>query len=89
MKIFDWLDGIEVTVVAVVAILLLVFGPLFITYRFALAHRNIAALLTTALWLCCVAACIRDLRRQRLSWVSGGVLALWLVTTLGLAFIIG
>jgi hypothetical protein len=37
MKIFDWLDGIEVTVVATVAALLLVLGPLFITYRFALA----------------------------------------------------
>ena len=31
MRIFDWLDGIEVTVVVVVAALLLVLGPWFIT----------------------------------------------------------
>jgi hypothetical protein len=88
MKIFHWLEGIEVAVVGIVAALLLVFAPLFITYRFALAHRSASALLTGALWLCCVAACVRDFRRQRLSWVSGGVLALWLVTTLVLGFIV-
>lgn len=88
MKIFAWLDGIEVTIVAVVAALLLVLGPLFITYRFVLAHRHEAAVLTGALWLCCIVACIRDLRRQRLSWVSGGVLSLWLVTTLIVGFIV-
>lgn len=87
MKIFDWLDGVEVTVVAIVAALLLVLGPLFITYRFALAHRYAAVLITGALWLCCVAAFVRDFRRQRLSWVSG-VLTLWLVTTLMLGFIV-
>jgi hypothetical protein len=87
MKIFDWLDGIEVTVVAIVAALLLVLGPLFITYRFALAHRYGAAWLTGALWICCVVACVRDFRRQRLSWVSCGILALWLATTLVLGFI--
>ena len=88
LKIFDWLDGIEVTVVAIVAALLLVLGPLFISYRFALAHRHEAALLTGALWICCIAAWVRDFRRQPLSWVSGGVLALWLVTTLVLGLIV-
>jgi len=88
MKIFDWLDGIEVAIVGIVAAGLLVPGPLFITYRFALAHRHGAALLTGALWLCCVAACVRDFRRQRLSWVSGGIVVLWLVTTLVLGFIL-
>jgi hypothetical protein len=88
MKIFDWLDGIEVAVVAILAALLLVLGPLFITYRFALSHRYPAALLTGALWLCCLVACIRDFRRHRLSWVSGGALVLWLVTTLMLGFVI-
>lgn len=87
MKIFDWLDGIEVAVAAIVAALLLVFGPLFITYLFAFSHRQAAALLTGGLWLCCVAACVRDFRRQRLSWISSGVIALWLVTTIVLGFI--
>lgn len=86
MKLFNWLDGIEVTIVAILAAVLLVLGPLFIAYRFALAHRHIAALLTGALWICCVSACVRDFRRQRLSWVSGGVIALWLITTLVLGF---
>jgi hypothetical protein len=40
MKIFDWLDGIEVAIVALVAAVLLVLGPLFITYRFVLAHYH-------------------------------------------------
>jgi hypothetical protein len=86
MKVFDWLDGIEVTIVAIFAAVLLVLGPLFITYRFALAHRHIAALLTGALWICSVAACVRDFRRRQLSWISGGVLAVWLITTLVLGF---
>jgi hypothetical protein len=86
MKFFDWLDGIEVTLVAIFAALLLVIGPLFITYRFVLAHRHGAALLTGALWICCVAVCVRDFRRQRLTWLSGGVLALWIVTTLIVGF---
>jgi hypothetical protein len=88
MKLFDWLGNIEVAVVAIVAVFLLVAGPLFITYRFALAQRHAAALLTGALWLCSVAACVRDFRRQRLSWVSGSVLILWFVTTLVLGFIV-
>ena len=89
MKIFDWLDNIEVTIVAIIAALLLLVGPIFIVYRFALANRNGAAVLTGVLWLCCVAACIRDFRRQRLSWISGGVLVVWIVTTVVLGFIIG
>ena len=88
MKLFDWLDNVEVAVIAIIAAVLLILGPLFITYRFALAHRHAAALLTGALWVCCVAACVRDFRRQRLSWVSGAVLILWLVTTLVLGFIV-
>lgn len=88
MKILDWLDGFEVTVVAIVAALLLVLGPLFITYRFALAHRNSAAWLTGALWILSVAVCVRDFRRRRFSWVSGGVVAIWLVTILMLGFIV-
>lgn len=88
MKFLDWLDGIEVMVVAIVAALLLVIGPLFITYRLVLAHRHEAALLTGALWICCVAVCVRDFRRQRLTWLSGGILALWLVTTLVVGFVV-
>jgi hypothetical protein len=88
MKILDWLDSIEVTIVAILAAIMLVLGPLFITYRFALAQRYGAALLTGALWIISVAACVRDFRRQRISWISGGVLALWLVTTVVLGFVV-
>ena len=75
MKIFDWLDDIEVTIVAIVAALLLVLGPLFITHRFALVHRHGAALLTGALWICCIAASVCDFRRQWLSWVAPWLLS--------------
>ena len=88
MKLLDWLDSIEITVVAIVAALLLAVGPLFIAYRFALADRQVAALLTGALWVSCVVACVHDLRRRRFSWTSGVVLALWIVTTLVLGFIV-
>ncbi len=82
MKIFDWLDGIEIRVIGIAAAIFLVLGPVYITYRFVLIHRHGMALITGALWVCCVAACVRDFRRQRLSWISGGVLAIWLATTL-------
>jgi hypothetical protein len=87
MKFFNWLGGIEVALLALAAALLLILGPLFITYRFALADRNAAALLTGTLWLCCIVACVRDFRRHQLSWVSSGVLVLWVVTMLVLGFI--
>jgi hypothetical protein len=45
-------------------------------------------LLIGEMWICSVAACVRDFRRQRLSWVSGGVITLWIVTTLVLGFIL-
>ena len=88
MKILKWLDNIEVAVVAIASGLLLLIGPLLITYRFGLVHRYEARVLIGALWLCSVLICIRDFRRKRLSWVSGGVLALWAVTTLVLGFIV-
>ena len=88
MKLFDWLDGIEVTIVATLAAILLIIGPLFITYRFALSERYMAALLTGALWIACVAACVRDYRRQQLGWISGGFLLVWVLTTLVLGFVL-
>ena len=88
MKLFDWRDGIEVTILAILAAILLIIGPLFITYRFALAQRHMAALLTGALWIACVAACVRDFRRQQLGWISGGFLVVWILTTLVLGFVL-
>jgi hypothetical protein len=38
MRTFEWLDNIEVEVVASVAASLLIVSSLFIAYRFALAH---------------------------------------------------
>ena len=88
MKFFDWLDNIKIAVVAIVAALFLIVGPLYVLYRLALAHQHPAALLAGALWLCCLAACVRDFRRKHLSRVSGGILALWLVTIVVLGFIV-
>jgi hypothetical protein len=88
MKLIEWLDVVEITVVAIVAALLLVLGPLATVYRFALNDRHGAALFTGVLWISCIAACVLDCRHRRFSWVSGGVFTLWLVTTLVLGFIV-
>jgi hypothetical protein len=81
MKLFDWLDNLEIAVLALVAALLLLLGPWFIILRLGRAHLPGPALLTGALWLACVIVFVRDVRRTRLSWISVGVLMAWLVTT--------
>jgi hypothetical protein len=73
---------------AVITALLLISGPLFIACYFASAHRYGAAFLTGALWLLGTAVCIRDYRRKKLSWVSGGILAIGFVLVLVMALVI-
>ena len=81
-QVFDWLDGIEVAVCAFIAALLLVIGPLFVLARFILRHHYLPAAMVGLLWCGCVVACIRDLRRRSMSWVTGGLLVAWVVLTL-------
>ena len=81
-QVFDWLDGIEVTVCAFIAALLLVIGPLFVLAQFILRHHYLPAAMLGLLWCGCVVACICDLRRRSISWVTGGLLVAWVVLTL-------
>ena len=82
MRFPIWLDDVEFWILAIVAGLLLAVGPLVIAYRLVLVGSLGSALLTGAVWLTSVVACVRDFRRHRFSWISLGVLSLWLVTTL-------
>ena len=81
-ELFDWLDGIELVVCGVVAAVLLVAGPIYLAVRFIAAHHYLPALGLSLLWCGCIAACIRDLRRKSFSWLTGGLAAIWFVTTL-------
>jgi hypothetical protein len=92
-RALDWLDDIEVAVItfgaAVLAVVLLVVGPLFLTHRFVLAHHYAAAFFVGLLWISCAAGCIRDYRRRSFSWVSGGLIVIWTATALLLILILG
>ena len=73
-----WVGG--ALLAAVVA--LLVAGPIYLAVRFIAAHHYLPALGLSLLWCGCIAACIRDLRRKSFSWLTGGLAAIWFVTTL-------
>jgi len=81
-RVFDWLDGIELAAYAIVASLLLVVGPVYLVVRFIVAHRYSPGIALALLWCGCVAICIRDVRQRRFSWVTGCLVALWLITML-------
>ena len=81
-QVFDWLDGIEVAVCAFIAALLLVIGPLFVLARLIFRHHYLPAAMVGLLWGGCVVACIRDLRRRSMRWVTCGLLVAWVVLTL-------
>ena len=84
----DWLDGLEVAVFALLAGGLLLVSPLWLAWRYAHTQRYGAAFFCFLLWASCAAACARDMRQSRLSWVSGALLALWFSLTLALGFAI-
>jgi hypothetical protein len=81
-QVFGWLDGVEVVVVAIIAAALLIFGPLFLVIRFYAAHHYLHALVLGVFWCGCIAACVRDFRRKCFSWVTGSLVALWVILTL-------
>ena len=85
-RFFDRLDGLEVAVFALLAGVLLIVSPLWLTWRYAHTQRYGAAFFCFLLWASGVAACVRDLRQSRFSWVSGALLVLWFGLTLTLGF---
>jgi len=86
LNLFDWLDGIELVIVAGVAALLVVLGPLLVVYRFVFARHYVVASALMLVWSVCIAACVRDLRRQAFTWVSAIAVGVWGVTTVILGF---
>jgi hypothetical protein len=81
-KFFGWLDAIEFVVPAVLAALLLVGGPFLAIYFLFRNHNPVAAAVSASLWLFACFACVRDLRRQRLTFASGSLIVLWLILTI-------
>lgn len=63
-QVFDWLDGIEVAVCAVIAVLLLIAAPVFLVVRFVATDHYLPATALGVLWCACVATCIHDFRSQ-------------------------
>ena len=78
----ELLDGIEVAVVAVIAAVLLVLAPVVILRHLIVQGLYLLAAMLAGLWVGCVAACVRDFRRRTLGWISGGMVAAWLVVAL-------
>jgi hypothetical protein len=84
-RTYDVLDAVVLAACGFLAAVLLVGGPLFLTYSFFSEQRYLAAFLSAAIWLGFAVAGVRDLWRRRFSWASGSLLVLWfaIVLTLG------
>jgi hypothetical protein len=79
---FEGLDALEFVIPAILAGLLLIFGPLLASVYLIRKHHYIAALLSGGIWALAAIASIRDVRRRRLRWVSITLITLWIITTL-------
>lgn len=86
---FSAIDDLEFLLFGAAAAVLLVAGPWFIFVRWVTAGHYAPAIFLGLLWCGVVAACFRDLRRRRFSWVSGGITALWLLTMFLMALVAG
>jgi hypothetical protein len=81
-KFFAWVDTLEFIVPAVLAVLLLIGGPLLAIFFFLHNDHLFAAAMSAGLWILACLACVRDFRRARFSWASGSLIALWLILTI-------
>jgi membrane associated rhomboid family serine protease len=76
------LDGLEFVIPAVLAAVLLIFGPTLASVYLIRKHHYIAAVLSGSIWALAAIACVRDLRRRQFRWVSISLIVIWIVTTL-------
>ncbi|WP_395744648.1 hypothetical protein [Prosthecobacter sp.] len=81
-RLFDGLDAIELVVCGLLAAAMLVGGPIWLVADFVTQQRYFAAVVLGLLWCVCIAVGVRDLRRKRFRWVTGGLIAGWFVMTL-------
>lgn len=84
-QLFDGLDAIELVVFGCMAAVMLVGGPLWLIAGFVAKQRYLPAGVLGLLWCICIAVGVRDFRRKRLSWLTGGLSVGWFVTTLWLS----
>jgi hypothetical protein len=78
-RVLEGLNAVEFVVVVVLAALLVIAGPLVVASRFVGQGQYVVAAMLSALWIVCVGICARDIRRGTLGWISGGMVAAWVV----------
>ena len=80
--LFKRMDAIEFAIPATLAMVLILAGPpLAAAYLLHIGNYSAAAV-SGGLWLLVVLALIGDLRRGRLTWVSGSFICVWFIATM-------
>ncbi|WP_395738605.1 hypothetical protein [Prosthecobacter sp.] len=81
-RLLDGLDAIELVFYGCLAAAMFVGGPIWLVACFVVKQRYLPAVVLGLLGCVCIAIGVRDLRRKRFSWLTGGLAAGWFVTTL-------
>jgi predicted tellurium resistance membrane protein TerC len=81
-QLLDGLDAIELFVFGGMAAVMLIGGPLWLVADFVAKQRYLAAGVLGLLWIICIAVGVRDFRRKRFSWLTGGLFVGWFIATL-------
>jgi hypothetical protein len=79
---FEWLDALEFVIPAILAALLLVFGPLLAFLYFLRTQHYAAAVISGGLWILATVGGMRDWRRRHFGWVSVTFGVVWFIMTL-------
>lgn len=81
-QLFDGLDAIELVVFGGMAAVMFVGGPLWLVADFVAKQLYFLAVILGLLWCICIAVGVRDFRRKRFSWLTGGLFVGWFIATL-------
>lgn len=82
-RCFVWLLNIdEFHIVAFLVAALVIVGPAILIVRFLAHERYVLGISVGFLWCSCMAICVRDYRKRRLTLVSGSLIAFWFFTTI-------
>jgi hypothetical protein len=80
------LDVIEFAIVAALAALLVIVGPVVVVRRFVGQGHHVVAGVLALLWIWCLATCVRDLRRGTLGPVSTILVTAWVVAVFAIGW---
>jgi len=82
-------EGAEVLIGVIAASALMLVVPLLLVAAYIRAGDYVLAALVALVFIAAAANCVRDLRRKRLGWVSGVLLAVWVMAAvfLGVAIV--